>query len=49
MLGFNGVFCIMQALLVLFYVPESPIEMVEKMDFIEAKRIIAVLYNERYV
>lgn len=45
LLGFNGVFCVLQALFVFLFVPDSPVEMVEKADFVEAKKNILRLYN----
>jgi hypothetical protein len=45
LLGFNGVFCVLQVIFVIFFVPNSPVEMVERADFAFAKEIILKLYN----
>jgi hypothetical protein len=37
-----------QVVLVFLFVPDSPVEMVEKADFLEAKRNILKLYNEQF-
>jgi hypothetical protein len=49
LLGFNGVFCLIQALLVFFFIPDSPVEMVEKVDYVEARKTISALYNNEFV
>jgi hypothetical protein len=40
LLGFPGALALIQCLLIFFFVPDSPIEMVEKSDFLEAKNIV---------
>jgi hypothetical protein len=40
LLCFNGIFCTTQAILVFFFVPESPVEMVEKGDYDTAVDVV---------
>lgn len=48
LLCFNGIFCTTQAILVFFFVPESPVEMFEKEDYNAAIDVVIYLYKHKY-